>query len=127
MSEELNIDEQIAAIDVDIEIQQWYVDRAKALKELQEDPRFQLVITDGYINVEADKVFNQLMNPQVIRAAEKEVYLQRLDAIQSMNQYLGTSTYKGIVEIYGENAAKQIEELMAMKESILLGKTKGDE
>ena len=127
MSEELNIDEQIATIDVDIEIQQWYVDRAKALKELQEDPRFQLVITDGYINVEADKVFNQLMNPQVIRAAEKEVYLQRLDAIQSMNQYLGTSTYKGIVEIYGENAAKQIEELKAMKESILLGKTKGDE
>ena len=66
MSETLNIDEQIKEIDNDIETQEWFVKRGEALKRLKENEDFRLVIFEGYLEVEAQRVFELLTPPIII-------------------------------------------------------------
>lgn len=119
MSQELNINEQIEAIDASIELQEWFIKRHEALERLKENEDFQLVITDGYINVEADRVYGLLLNPRTIKTEDKESYLHRLETIKDMVRYLGNDEYKGTVAILATNAKKIIDENLALRQQLL--------
>lgn len=122
MSTKLNIDEQIENIDNAIEVQKWYVERADALKRLKENEDFKLVISDGYINVEADRIYEQLMMPQTTRAEDKEMYMSQLETIKNIIRYLGNDKYQGTVNILATNAKKLIDENQALKQELLMEK-----
>lgn len=119
MSEELNIDEKISAIDEDIKAQEIILERGKALKKLKETEEFQLVFIDGYLNVEAHRVFNQLINPRVSKAEDKASYLSQLETIKDIIRYIGDDSYPGTVEILARNAQITIDELITMKQELL--------
>lgn len=121
MSNKLNIDEKIIAIDTAIEVQEWYIKRAEALERLKENEDFKLVILEGYIDVEADRLYNLLMAPQTIKLDDKENYLSQLEAIKCLNRYLGDDKYVGIATRLGQNAKVLIEDNLKLKQELIDG------
>ena len=122
MSEELNIDEQIAQIDAAIEEQKHYIKRAEALERLKQTDDFQLVMVEGYIETESNRVFNLLLSPRVTKPEEKESYLHQLETIKDIVRYIGDDTYKGTVAILGQNAKTIIEQELRLKQELIEGK-----
>ena len=122
MSEELNIDEQIEIIDRDLEVLEWNIKRAEALNKLLEMEEFQLVIIEGYLEIEAQRVFNLLTHPLTVKPEDKNSYLSQLETIQNLGRYLGTPEYKGIVKISANNSIKDRDELIRQKQELLAGK-----
>lgn len=122
MSEELNIDEQIARIDASIEAHKVNVARAEALERLMKTEDFQLVMIDGYLETEANRVFNLLISPRVTKPEEKESYLSQLETIKNVNRYLGDDDYKGTVAILGINSKKIIEDELRLKQELIESK-----
>ena len=119
MSEELNIDEQIAQIDASIEEQNVRVARGEALVKLMKNPEFQSVMIDGYLNEEANRVFNLLTSPRVSKPEEVQSYLSQLDTIKNIGRYLGDGDYPGTIAILAANAKKEIDSLNAMKQELI--------
>lgn len=122
MSEELNIDEQIEAIDRDLEVLEWNIKRAEALDKLLKMEEFQLVMIEGYLEIEAQRVFNLLTHPLTVKPEDKNSYLSQLETIQNLGRYLGTPEYKGIVKISANNSIKDRDELIRQKQELLAGK-----
>ena len=119
MSEELNIDKRIEEIDISIEAQKTMVTRAEALERLLTNDDFKLVMIDGYLDIEANRVFNLLTSPRVTKSEETASYLSQLDTIKDIARYLGDGDYPGTVAIQGANAKKAIDEMVAMKQELL--------
>jgi hypothetical protein len=123
MSEELNIKDQIEIIDSAIEVQEWYIKRNEALERLKQNEDFQTVIMDGYINIEADRVYQRLTDPRMVKPEDKESYLHQLETIKDIQRYLGTETYKGTVAILAVNAKGLIDDNLTLKQQLLEGKS----
>lgn len=122
MSEELNIDEKIEAIDRDLEVLEWNIKRAEALDKLLDMEEFQLVMIEGYLEIEAQRVFNLLTHPLTVKPDDKNSYLSQLETIQNLGRYLGTPEYKGIVKISAGNSIQDRDELIRQKQELLAGK-----
>jgi len=119
MSEKLNIDEQIAQIDTSIEEQNKRIARGENLVKLFSKPEFQDVFIDGYLNEEANRVFQLLTSPRVTKPEEVNSYLSQLDTIKNIGRYLGDGDYPGTVAILAINAKKELEELNRIKQELL--------
>ena len=122
MSDTLTIDEQIEIIDKDLEVLDWTISRGAALEKLLKMEEFHLVIIEGYLEIEAQRVFKLLTHPLTIKPEDKNSYLSQLETIKNLSRYLGSPDYKGIVKISAANAAKDREELLRQKQEIIAGK-----
>ena len=118
----LNIDEQIEVIDKDLEVLDWNIKRGEALDKLMQMEEFHLVIVEGYLEIEAKRVFNLLTHPLTVKPDDKNNYLSQLDTIKNLSRYLGSPEYLGIVKISAANAVKDREELLRQKQELLAGK-----
>lgn len=124
MSQELNINEQIEQLDMQIAEQEYYIKRAEALKKLKEMPEFEMVFMEGYLQLEADRVYNLLVHPLTVKPEDKESYLSQLDTVKNVGRYLGTEQYAGTVAILASNAKGQLDELIQMKQELVAKKDK---
>lgn len=122
MSEKLNIDERIEQIDKDIELQEWYIERGEALERLMQNDDFKLVMLEGYLEIEAQRVFELLTHPKTVKPEDTYSYLNQLETIKDIGRYIGTPTYKGTIAFQAINAAKTKEELVRMKQELVSGK-----
>ena len=122
MSETLNIDEQIEQIDKNLEVLEWNIARGEALERLMKSEDFQLLIMEGYMDIEAERVFGLLTHPLTVKPEDKANYLSQLDTIKNLSRYLGNSTYKGTVRIVAENSKKDKEILVSEKQQLIAGK-----
>ena len=118
----LNIDEQIEVIDKDLEVLDWNIKRGEALDKLMQMDEFHLVMVEGYLEIEAKRVFNLLTHPLTVKPDDKNNYLSQLDTIKNLSRYLGSPEYLGIVKISAANAVKDREELLRQKQELLAGK-----
>ena len=118
----LNIDEQIEVIDKDLEVLDWNIKRGEALDKLMQMEEFHLVIVEGYLEIEAKRVFNLLTHPLTVKPDDKNNYLSQLDTIKNLSRYLGSPEYLGIVKISAANAVKDRDELLRQKQELLAGK-----
>lgn len=118
----LTIDEQIEIIDKDLEVLDWNIKRGEALDKLMQMEEFHLVMIEGYLEIEAERVFKLLTHPLTIKPEDKNNYLSQLDTIKNLSRYLGSPEYKGIVKISAANAVKDREELLRQKQELLVGK-----
>ena len=118
----LNIDEQIEIIDKDLEVLDWNIKRGEALDKLMQMEEFHLVMVEGYLEIEAKRVFNLLTHPLTVKPDDKNNYLSQLDTIKNLSRYLGSPEYLGIVKISAANAVKDREELLRQKQELLAGK-----
>lgn len=122
MSEKLNIEEQIEIIDNNLEVIDWNIRRAEALDKLLEMDEFHLVFTEGYLEVEAQRVFSLLVHPLTVKPEDEKKYLNQLDTIKNISRYFGTSEYKGTIKILANNSKKDKEELIQQKQELLARK-----
>lgn len=118
----LNIDEQVKIIDKDLEVLDWNIRRAEALDKLMGMEEFHLVMTEGYIEIEANRVFKLLVHPLTVKPEDKSNYLSQLDTIKNLSRYLGSPEYKGVVKILAENSVKDRAELLRQKQQLLSAK-----
>lgn len=125
MSDELNIDEKIKQLDFEIAQNENLIQRAKDLEELKEDERFQRVFFEGFLEEEAQRIFELLTHPLTVKPEDVHNYESQLATIKNMGRYFGTPTYKGTLYIQANNAKKIVDELESMKQELLT--SKGDE
>lgn len=118
----LTIDEQIEVIDQNLEVLDWNIKRAEALDKLLGMEEFHLVIIEGYLDIEAQRVFKLLTHPLTVKPEDKNSYLSQLDTIKNLHRYLGSPEYKGIIKISASNSANDRDELLRQKQELLAGK-----
>ena len=82
----LTIDEQVEIIDRNLEVLDWNIRRAEALDKLMGMEEFHLVMIEGYLEIEADRVFKLLTHPLTIKPDDKNSYLSQLDTIKNLSR-----------------------------------------
>ncbi len=122
MSEKLNIDKQIEEIDKNLEVLEWNIARGEALDKMLSDENFKLLMIEGYLEIEANRVFGLLTHPLTIKPDDKDSYLSQLETIKNVSRYLGSDSYKGTVRIVAENSKRDRDELIKQKQELLAGK-----
>lgn len=122
MSEELNIDKQTEQLDYEIAEQEYFIQRAKDLKELMEDEKFQRVFIEGYLEVEAQRVFKLLTHPLTLKPEDVANYQSQLATIKNFSRFLGMYGYRGTVQIQADNAPLIIDNLKEQKQELLVNK-----
>jgi len=101
-SELQGIDEAIAKLEADIEL-------GEQLKRLKANPDYIAVIAKGYIESEANKLFNILTEPTGVTPYTSEQLQLKLAAISDLKGYVGSDEYVGSVETAAKAAPATIE------------------
>ncbi len=83
-----NLKETLERIDKAIAGYKLEVAKGEALKRLNDNPDFQLVIANGYINTEAEELFQILLDPSGASPYSDEVIRRKIDGIVTIKGYL---------------------------------------
>lgn len=119
MSQELNIEEQVALIEGDIIEQREYIQRGKDLEKLFGMKEFQNVFIDGYINEELERLLVLITSAKANSKEGREELINKMDQIRCFKEYIGDGNYTGTVTIMANNAEKIIMESEALKKELL--------
>lgn len=110
MESNSNLTVELHAIDTAIEREEDKIKRGEALERLMNNEDFKAVILDGYLDAESKRVFELLTQVPVPRHEMLQGFSERLDAIRYIKEYIGTSTYPGMVRREAESAPSIIAE-----------------
>jgi hypothetical protein len=126
MSDTLNIENEIKIIDENLEVLNWNIERAEALNRLLNGtPKkgdFHIVMIEGFLEIEANRVFSLLTHPLTIKPEDKNSYLSQLDTVKNLSRYLGSPEYKGTINIVAANSKMDVDALTKQKQDLLAGK-----
>jgi len=100
--EDSNLKVTLRRIDEYIAEQQEHIKRGKELEQLRTNPAFLSVFVDGYINTEAEKLFNILVDPTGVSPYSDEEIRLKLASISDFKRYINN------VEISAEQAQNKI-------------------
>lgn len=91
MVENTNLKTKLEAVDARIEELEKNIQLGKDLEDLHNDPRFQNVILNGYMDKEADRICGVLLDPSHhLKRDVMENLMDKLTAVRSIKQYFGT-------------------------------------
>ena len=108
MDDTSNLKETLDRIDAAIEKYNADIELGKALKRLKDNPDFQKVIMNGYIDSEAKVLFKILTDPSGASPYPPEQVHLKLEAISHFKGYVGTDDYLGTVMMNAEQAQDRI-------------------
>ena len=97
--------ERIAEVDKSIEEQKAKIEFAEAIKELRKDPRFLLVIENGYFKGEGKRITECLLEPTPLKRDQIQNMVDMISSIRNLKTFL---MFK---ENDGGNAIHEIESL----------------
>lgn len=97
--------ERIAEVDKSIEEQKAKIEFAEAIKELRKDPRFLLVIENGYFEGEGKRITECLLEPTPLKRDQIQNMVDMISSIRNLKTFL---MFK---EADGGNALHEIESL----------------
>ena len=103
-----NLKETLSKIDVYIDSQREAIERGEALKRLKNTEDYKLVFADGYIKVEAERLFNILVDPSGASPDSPEEIQMKLASISHFKGYVGTDGFKGTIEVEAQLAPGKI-------------------
>lgn len=103
-----NLKDTLKQIDEYIETQQEAIERGKMLERLMKNPDFIEVILNGYIEVEAQRLFTILTDPTGASPYTAEQIQHKLGSISDLKGYVGTKDYPGTIKIEAEQAPLNI-------------------
>lgn len=106
-----NKEEEIQSVNNEIEYNQVFVSRYKALERLLKNQDFIDVIFDGFIKENSEQIFKQLLLPINMRTIDKETCNSTLDAISMLNKYIGVDTLNGDLYYQAVRSKDRISEL----------------
>ena len=119
MSDTLNIEEQLEAIDLSNAEQQRYVDRAKAFEKLSETEEFKLVIEEGLLIDEMNRLNELLLTPNIKDMETTETIISKILTIRYYNEYFGSANYQGVIKTQAANAKQVIKANEEYREELL--------
>lgn len=108
MNKDSELTETLSAIDKSIAEYEAKVARGEALARMKETSDYKLVFEEGYIDAEANRLFEMLTAVPAIRRETMEVMKDKLEAIRHFKEYVGTDTYPGIVMSEANSAEDNI-------------------
>ena len=103
-----NLKETLEAIDAVIAKKKEAIKAGEALKRLMNNPDFKLVILEGYVEAEANKLFKILTDPSGASPYTDDQIKLKLEAISHFKGYVGTEDFPGTVKIEAEQAPLEI-------------------
>ena len=103
-----NLQETLEEIERSIANEEAKIKRGEALERMVRTDDFQLVITEGYLEAEAERLFAILTTPPGNRKDVLDTTHDKLSALRHFKEYIGTETYPGIVRREAENAPDAI-------------------
>jgi len=118
---------ELQDIDKSISRNEAAIKRGEALESLKTDPRYILVFTEGYLEAEAERLFETLTAVPAIRREGMENNMAKLEAVRHLKEYVGTPKYPGIVMREAENAPDQLEADRVYRTEVLARPTTEEE
>lgn len=104
-----NLKETLESIDTYIAEKRIDIKRGEQLQRLMKNPDFIDVIMNGYIEVEAKKLFKILTDPTGASPYSPEETQMKLSSISDFKGYVGTEDYPGTVMMDAQRAPFEIE------------------
>lgn len=98
-------------IELESRTRQLFVERAEALKRLEKNPDFILVIKEGYLKEKALNSVSLLSNEQIKKAGDRQSVIEELISISNLDQYLYDVYNLGLM-IKQDNELEEEEELV---------------
>ena len=96
MVENTNLKTKLEAVDARIEELEKNIQLGKDLEDLHNDPRFQNVILNGYMDKEADRICGVLLDPSHhLKRDVMENLMDKMTSIRTVKQYFGTTMMNG--------------------------------
>ena len=104
MDNKSNLAKTLEAIDETIAGYRDDIQRGKDLEYLMNEPRFKLLILEGYFKKEAERLFQILTDPTGASPDTNEEIQLKLAAISHFKSYVGTADHAGTIKIEAERA-----------------------
>ena len=92
-----NVKEELKQIDEDIAYKQSQVDLAADIESLHKDERFKRVILEGYLEVEAERIFALLTTPMGWKRELNENLMDKLGSIRDIKEFFGVKLREAIM------------------------------
>ena len=127
MEDTSNLTTDLQLTDEAIAAEKRKIAKAEALDRLIDNPDFILVIQQGYLEDEANSLFDLLTSVPSQRREITESTLDKLNSIRHFKEYIGTSTYPGVVRRNAEVAPEIIVEQEQYRKQITAYYTDMDE
>ena len=102
MAGEVTLKEKLKEIDDRIAELNGHIELAKAVEALEQEPMFQKVILEGYLEKEAERLFGVLVEPSSLKRDVIENIQDKLSSIRNLKQYFG---------VIGQNATMAPEQI----------------
>jgi len=99
-----NLNDTLKEIDAAIERYKADMKMGEALERLKKNEDFQNIILNGYMEVEAEKLFNILIDPSGASPYSEETIKLKLAAISHLRSFIGTEKFEGTIEMNAKRA-----------------------
>jgi len=107
-----NLTKQLKLVDERVDALNLNIKKAEAVMRLEENEDFKMIILDGYLDSEAKRLFEVLIEPSNLKRDVMENIHDKLNSIRNLKQYFG---------VLGQNstmAPEQIEEEEAYRKQV---------
>ncbi len=83
--------EELEYIDERVEELKYEIEVGAAIAELHDNPQFKLVIEDGYMEKEAQRILGVLTTPMNLKREKNEDLIAKLESIRHLREFFKTS------------------------------------
>jgi len=84
-----NLTKQLNQVDDRLEALKLNIEKAEAVRRLEENEDFKTIILDGYLGDEAKRLFEVLVEPSTLKRDVMENIHDKLNSIRNLKQYFG--------------------------------------
>ena len=84
-----NLTKQLTLVDERIDALKLNIEKAEAVERLEKNEDFQMIILDGYLDAEAKRLFEVLVEPSTLKRDVMENIHDKLNSIRNLKQYFG--------------------------------------
>jgi len=119
-----NLTEELNSIDNYAKKQYDLIKTGKDLEWLKATKQFQNVIVNGYLGSRTTELFDMLLSSEDVN---REVILNKIDAIKDFKEYIGTANQKGSVEMLAISAPGNIKDNQITRSELLSNQYKTEE
>ena len=88
------------------------IELAEAIERLHESDDFKLVVLDGYMTVEAERIFALLTTPMGWKRELNENLMDKMGSIRDLKEYIGIKLREAVM------APEELEELKDYRKSV---------
>ena len=110
------IEQQLAEIDAEVQRVEGILEDAAAINRLNENEDFKRIVVDGYLDDEAKRLFNALIDPTFLKRDNLQNMMDKIGSIRDFKQYISVKM------LNAAEAENTLQELKKIRAEVLDGK-----